>query len=107
MRFALVLLTCMYAPLAGAQVLLVPAGPEDPAELVFNPRFVQRNAITSMSATTHIKRDGEPMYQRPERLHFRFDEQGRTVYRNTSHGRPGSGRDTSYVMIDFGCHAVA
>ena len=106
MRTTLLLPTLLLAFPAMAQVLLVPADAEDPAELVFNPRFVQRNGIASMTGTTHIKRDGEPMYQRPERLLFRFDEQGRTVYRNTSHGRPGSGRDTSYVMIDFGCHAV-
>lgn len=104
MRILLLVLGLLPAAFAGAQVLLVPADAEDPADLVFNPRFIQRNGIASMTGTTHIKRDGEPMYQRPERLHFRFDEQGRTVYRNTSHGRPGSGTDTSYVLFEFGTH---
>ena len=75
MRILLLWLGILLAPHAGAQVLLVPADADDPADLVFNPRFVQRNSIASMTGTTHIKRDGEPMYQRPERLHFRFDEQ--------------------------------
>ena len=76
MRILLLVLGLLPAAFAGAQVLLVPADAEDPADLVFNPRFIQRNGIASMTGTTHIKRDGEPMYQRPERLHFRFDEQG-------------------------------
>lgn len=95
---ATALLTAMLFPAwLAAQQLLVPAVAEVQDELVFNPAFVARNNVRSISGTQMVKREGQPMRERNEKHLYRFDEEGRIIYSNTSFGHPGSGRDTASV----------
>jgi len=80
-----------------AQQLLVPATADEPDELVFNPAFIARQGIRSISGKQMVKREGRPMVEKSEKQLYRFDAQGRLVYSNTSYGRPGTGLDTASV----------
>lgn len=97
MRRSATLITSLFAVLLHAQQLLVPATIEDPEELTFNAAFIARNGIRSIDGKQLVKREGRPMEERKEKHLYRFDEQGRIVYGNTSYGRPGTGRDTASV----------
>jgi hypothetical protein len=84
-----------------AQMVQVLPGTDDPAELRFNPGFIARNRIASVSGERSVKRDNKPMQLQSERHHYRFDDQGRTIYANHSYGMPGSGRDTTSTSVTF------
>ncbi|MCW5900199.1 MAG: hypothetical protein KIT10_13105 [Flavobacteriales bacterium] len=84
-----------------AQVVLIQPGPDDPGELRFNPQFIARNRIHTITGEQSVKRDNRPMLAKPEKHVYRFDEQGRTAYSNHSFGQPGSGRDTASTMFTF------
>ncbi len=87
-------------PLA-AQLLLVEPGPDDPRLLRFNPEFIARNGVKSVSGRSWVKRDGRPM-QALDRYHlYRFGTDGRLGYSNSSFGHPGSGVDTASVMYSY------
>jgi hypothetical protein len=87
--------------LAQAQVLLIEPGTEDPALLRFNPVFIQRNRVTTIQGQPKVKRENEPMRDKNGGHLYRFDEQGRTIYRNNSFGNPGSGRDTASIIYQY------
>ena len=97
MKAAAFLFATLVPVLLAAQQLLVPASAEVQDELVFNPAFVARNSVRSISGTLLVKREGQPMRERNEKHLYRFDEQGRITYSNISFGHPGSGRDTASV----------
>ena len=97
MKAAAFLFATLVPVLLAAQQLLVPASAEVQEELVFNPAFVTRNSVRSISGTLLVKREGQPMRERNEKHLYRFDEQGRITHSNTSFGHPGSGRDTASV----------
>ncbi len=98
----LLLLAALTAHLAlPAQVLLVEPGPEDPQGLRFNPVFIARNGVKSISGRSWVKRDGRPM-QALDRHHlYRFGADGRLGYANNSFGHPGTGFDTASVMYSY------
>ncbi len=97
MKAAACFIAMILPVVAAAQQLLVPVGAEVQEELVFNPAFMARNGVRSISGTQMVKREGQPMRERNEKHLYRFDEQGRIIYSNTSFGHPGSGRDTASV----------
>ncbi|MBL8002184.1 MAG: hypothetical protein JNL05_09510 [Flavobacteriales bacterium] len=97
MRKTLMLAALLAGLVTQAQQLLVPAEAELPEDLVFNPVFMARHGIRSISGKQMVKREGRPMVEKSEKHLYRFDEQGRLVYSNTSFGRPGSGLDTASV----------
>lgn len=101
MRLTLLLLLSLPLALAAQMVQVLP-GTDDPAELRFNAAFIARNRIASVSGERSVKRDNKPMQPQSERHHYRFDEQGRTIYANHSYGMPGSGRDTTSTSVTFG-----
>lgn len=84
-----------------AQMLLVEAGPDDPAQLRFNPEFIARNGVKSVSGQAWVKRDGRPMAPMDRHFLYRFGEAGRLEYANNSFGHPGSGLDTASVMYQY------
>ncbi|MDX9751060.1 MAG: hypothetical protein RBT71_08285 [Flavobacteriales bacterium] len=92
---------------APAQMLLVPAE-GDPAELHFNPLFMERNRIAAVHGERMVKQDNKPMRGLPGKYLYRFDEQGRRTYANHSFGHPGTGRDTASIVFayDAGGHMV-
>ena len=89
-----------------AQMLSVIPTVEDPTQLHFDPAFIQRNGIISITGRKLVKRDNEPMREQKEVHLFRFDAQGRMMYSNNSYGRPGSGRDTASVTFAFDGHGA-
>jgi hypothetical protein len=90
-----------YALAGSAQVLVVLPEAEDPAMPHFNPQFIQRNRIATIHGELMLKRDNEPMRTKKEKYLYRFDENGRMTYRNSSFGQPGSGRDTASVVFSY------
>ncbi|MBL7964812.1 MAG: hypothetical protein JNM31_13325 [Flavobacteriales bacterium] len=94
----IILLSCATVD---AQQLRVVPGTDDPMQLQFDAAFAQRNRVASVNGQLHVKRDREPMYPRKEFHLYRFDEQGRLIYRNTNHGEPGSGHDTIFTKYLF------
>ncbi len=91
----------LFSLLSGAQVLLVLPEAEDPAMPHFNQQFIARNKIAAITGELMVKRENEPMRTKKEKYLYRFDEQGRMIYRNNSFGQPGSGRDTASVMLTY------
>ncbi len=101
MKYLLPILLLVAIQGAEAQVLQVLPGTDDPGELRFNPQFMARNRIATITGEQSVKRDNRPMLARPEKHVYRFDEQGRTIYANHSYGQPGTGRDTASVLYTF------
>lgn len=102
MRYLLIPLGLVLGPAsAEAQMLRVVPGTEDPAELHFDPVFIRRNGVRTVIGEQFVKREGEPMLPRKERKLYRFDPEGRTVYSNTSYGRPGTGTDTAFTWYEY------
>ncbi len=97
MRTVLLCVMLSFAATTRAQQLLVPAISEAPEELTFNPAFIQRHGIRSISGKQMVKREGHPMQDKSEKHLYRFDAEGRLVYSNTSFGRPGTGLDTASI----------
>jgi len=98
----LFLLSALLAPaLPYAQALVPLPGPDDPAALPFNERFIARNGITAIHGQRLVKRDNQPMQEQREKHLYRFDALGRTVYSNHSYGQPGTGRDTASVAFTY------
>lgn len=87
--------------LAHAQMLLVEPGTEDPGILHFNPEFIARNGVRSVSGQAWVKRDGQPMRALDRHYLYRFVDGGRLGYSNNSFGKPGSGIDTASVMYTY------
>lgn len=81
------------------QLLVVPEN--DAAELVWNEKFIARNSIAEITGKLSAKRDGEPIIPQRERYLYKFDLFGRTIYSNTSFGRPGTGSDTASVHFEY------
>lgn len=86
---------------ASAQVLRVPFDSSDPTQLAFDPSFIQRNGVLSISGRAQLKRDGEPMRERNESTLYRFDEGGHLTYNNIMSLRPGGARDTTSVEYTY------
>ena len=86
---------------AHAQMLLVDPGADDPGMLHFNPEFIARNSVKSVSGQAWVKRDGRPMVPLDRHFLYRFGEGGRLGYSNNSFGKPGSGIDTASVMYSY------
>ncbi len=93
----LLLITCT----SHAQMLLIEPGSDDPAALRFNPAFIFRNHVTAINGEANLKRDGEPIRSKNERTRFEFDGFGRTVFSNSTFGKPGSGHDTATVTFTY------
>lgn len=104
MRYTL--LACLMALCTSgtAQMLLITAAGSDPLELRFDPVFIGRNAIAEILGTPMVKRENEPMREKREKHLYRFDDQGRTTYRNNSFGQPGTGHDTASVSYSYDAH---
>lgn len=85
----------------GAQALLILPDANNSHDLHFNPTFIQRNNIASISGQRMIKRDGQPMREQPEKYLYRFNPSGLPVYTNNSYGRPGSGQDTASTTYTY------
>lgn len=96
-----VVLCILLSLFARAQMLVVEPGPEDPELLHFNPAFIARNGVTSVSGQAWVKRDGQPMLPLDRFFLYRFGPGGRLGYSNNSFGRPGSGLDTASVMYTY------
>lgn len=101
MRKLLLAVACQATLLANAQMLLVEAGADDPSILRFNPEFIARNGVKSVSGQQWNKRDGRPMMPLDRFFLYRFGERGRLGYSNNSFGKPGSGVDTASVMYAY------
>ncbi|MCB0795895.1 MAG: hypothetical protein KDB88_14265 [Flavobacteriales bacterium] len=67
----------------------------------FDPQFITRNGITSIVGIPSVKRVNKPILEEAHRYLYRFDEQGRTIYTNTSFGNPGSGSDTASIVTTY------
>jgi hypothetical protein len=48
-----------------------------------------------------VKRENEPMRPKKEKYLYRFDDAGRLIYRNSSFGQPGTGKDTASIMFAY------
>lgn len=96
--FLLLLLGTVSGP-AQALLILPETGPSH--DLHFNPLFIQRNNIASITGQRLVKRDGEPMREQKERYLYRFNPSGLPVYTNNSYGRPGSGNDTASTTYTY------
>lgn len=101
MKRILILLSLIFPLAATAQMVAVRPGTDDPGELVFNETFIARNRVKAVVGQRLVKRDNQPMYPQKEKHLYRFDTQGRTTYANHSYGQPGSGRDTTSMMVTY------
>lgn len=86
---------------ASAQALLILPDPGNAQDLHFNPLFIQRNNITSITGQRMVKRDGQPMRELNEKYLYRFNPSGLPVYTNNSYGRPGTGSDTASTTYTY------
>ncbi len=84
-----------------AQVLLVLPEADEPTMPHFNEQFIARNNISAIHGELMLKKEHEPMRIRKEKYLYRFDAQGRLIYRNSSYGQPGSGRDTASIYLTY------
>lgn len=84
-----------------AQMLLIEPGTDDADKLQFNPAFIARNSVASVSGQAWVKRDNKPMVPLDRHYLYRFNDTGRLGYSNNSFGRPGSGFDTASVMYSY------
>lgn len=101
MRSALHILFWVLTTALPAQCLIVLAEVEEPMMPHFNEQFIARNNIAAIHGELMLKRENEPMRTQKEKYLYRFDEQGRMIYRNSSFGQPGSGRDTAQVFFHY------
>lgn len=102
MRKVLLLFCALTATVqAHAQMLLVEPGADDPMLLHFNPEFIARNNVKSVSAQVWTKQEGRPMVPQDRFFLYRFGDGGRLGYSNNSFGKPGSGIDTASVMYSY------
>ncbi|MCC6839772.1 MAG: hypothetical protein IT230_06400 [Flavobacteriales bacterium] len=97
--FLLLSLTCFLDANAQALLILAETGPAH--DLHFNPLFIQRNHIATITGQRMVKRDGEPMREQNERYLYRFGLNGLPLYTNNSYGRPGSGHDTASTTYTY------
>jgi hypothetical protein len=86
---------------AEAQALLILPEAGNSHDLHFNPHFIQRNNIASITGQRMVKRDGQPMREQSEKYLYRFNPNGLPVYTNNSYGRPGSGSDTASTTYTY------
>jgi hypothetical protein len=100
MRTFVLLLLLRSAAMLGQAIAVVPTE-SAPEEVSFNERFIARNGIRSIVGIRMLKRDNRPMHEERERELYRFDDQGRLVYKNMSYGQPGSGRDTTSTLYEY------
>lgn len=100
MRALLPALAATFLSPAFGQMLTVPAEVDDPTGLHFNQRFIARNGVKEITGRRFVKREREPMRERPDRTLHRFDRAGNLTYANNSFGRPGSGSDTAYTLYE-------
>ncbi|MCB0792953.1 MAG: hypothetical protein H6595_07705 [Flavobacteriales bacterium] len=84
-----------------AQTLCVTPSADPVDQPAFAPDFISRSRITSIGGRAAVKREQEPIRDLDTRYLYRFDRDGRTIYRNTSFGHPGSGLDTASVVSTF------
>jgi len=102
MNRLLLLLPLFAASLAAhAQALLILPNANNSHDLHFNPLFIQRNNIASITGQRMVKRDGQPMREQNEKYLYRFNPSGLPVYTNNSYGRPGSGQDTASTTYTY------
>ncbi len=94
MRLALIPLMVLPICLSAQMLRTVPAE-RDGEHPAFDPAFIQRNGVLSISGVPSVKPDGRPMRELPDRLTYHFDEEGRMVQSQSSRGRPGTGLDTT------------
>ena len=94
-------LSLITAICAGAQALLILPEAGNSHDLHFNPHFIQRNNISSITGQRMVKRDGQPMREQSEKYLYRFNPNGLPVYANNSYGRPGSGSDTASTTYTY------
>jgi hypothetical protein len=95
------LLLLLAVHMVQAQALLVLPQAEEPLMPHFNEQFIARNGITAIHGELMLKKDNEPMRTKKEKYLYRFDEQGRMIYRNSSFGQPGTGRDTAQIFFNY------
>ena len=100
-RILLLFLFLITAICAGAQALLILPEAGNSHDLHFNPHFIQRNNIASITGQRMVKRDGQPMREQSEKYLYRFNPNGLPVYANNSYGRPGSGSDTASTTYTY------
>ena len=100
-RLLLLFLSLITAICAGAQALLILPEAGNSHDLHFNPHFIQRNNISSITGQRMVKRDGQPMREQSEKYLYRFNPNGLPVYANNSYGRPGSGSDTASTTYTY------
>ncbi|MCB9170393.1 MAG: hypothetical protein H6597_02615 [Flavobacteriales bacterium] len=101
MRGSSLLLAVLLFGGSQAQTLRVPAanGPIDQPH--FDPEFIRRACITMVKGRNAVKREQEPIRDLDQCHLYRFDRNGRTIYQNTSFGRPGTGTDTASTVMTF------
>jgi len=87
--------------LANAQMLLVEPGADDPMLLHFNPEFIARNSVKSVSGQVWTKQEGRPMVPLDRFFSYAFGDGGRLGSSNSTIGKPGSGGDTASVMYSY------
>lgn len=100
-RLLLLLSFVVGAYSSGAQALLILPEAGTSHDLHFNPLFIQRNNIISITGQRMVKRDGQPMREQNEKYLYRFNPSGLPVYTNNSYGRPGSGSDTASTTYTY------
>lgn len=68
------------------QVLLIdPNG--DPGELRFDPVFIQRNHLRTITGDASVKREAQPVRPKDEHYIYRFDANGRLIHHNAAYKR--------------------
>lgn len=102
MRTVMFIACLMACSVLNAQMLLVDATAERPTSLTFNPDFIARNGVKSVTGQDWTKRDGRPMVARNRYYLYRFGDRGLLGYSNNSFGKPGSGVDTASVLYANG-----
>lgn len=100
-RLPLLLLLLVVTIAGTSQALLILPEAGDAQDLHFNPLFIQRNNIATITGQRMIKRDGQPMREQHERYLYRFNPSGHPLYTNNTYGRPGSGTDTASTTYTY------
>lgn len=92
----LVLLSLLLLPATVvAQMLRVVPSDREAEHPPWDAAFMQRNGVSTITGVPSVKPDGRPMRELQVRSLYRFDAAGRLIDANTSHGRPGTGLDTT------------
>lgn len=84
-----------------AQELRIEPGTDDPMALRFNEEFMRRNGVVLIEGQGHVKRDGEPMRAKNERIRYVFDASGRLTGHSSFLGRTAAAPDTSAVVFVY------